>query len=226
MTLTGPWISPQVPGGGKVPLASLAAGDVYLLRVGDVVPADGRVVAGTAALDESRVTGEAMPQAKPRPHLGCTSAEPRLHLGRTSAAPRLHLPQAKRKGDSVLSGAIVSAGYLHVRAEAPVSGSFQARVASAVEEAKTTLSEMEELVGRFATWYTPTVLGLAVALGLYKGFQQFLVVVVAGCPCALLGAAPFVQGATLTLLAGRHRLLVKHATTLEALAGMQVIDQS
>ncbi|EOD12599.1 hypothetical protein EMIHUDRAFT_452141 [Emiliania huxleyi CCMP1516] len=182
----------EVPGGGKVPLASLAAGDVYLLRVGDVVPADGRVVAGTAALDESRVTGEAM-------------------------------PQAKRKGDSVLSGAIVSAGYLHVRAEAPVSGSFQARVASAVEEAKTTLSEMEELVGRFATWYTPTVLGLAVALGLYKGFQQFLVVVVAGCPCALLGAAPFVQGATLTLLAGRHRLLVKHARTLEALAVMQAI---
>ena len=204
-----------MPGGGKVPLASLAAGDVYLLRVGDVVPADGRVVAGTAALDESRVSGEAMPQAKPRPHLGCTSA-----------APRMHLPQAKRKGDSVLSGAIVSAGYLHVRAEAPVSGSFQARVASAVEEAKTTLSEMEELVGRFATWYTPTVLGLAVALGLYKGFQQFLVVVVAGCPCALLGAAPFVQGATLTLLAGRHRLLVKHARTLEALAVMQVIDQS
>ena len=62
------------------------------------------------------------------------------------------------------------------------------------------------------------MLGLAVALGCYKGLQQFLVVLVAGCPCALLGAAPFVQGATLTLLAGRHRLLVKHATTLESLA--------
>ena len=95
--------------------------------------------------------------------------------------------------------------------------------------------------------YTPIVLGLAGALGVYKGFDQLLVVIVAGCPCALLGAAPFVQAqrarpfggaivrdrtalctlrlvldparsvqaATLTLLAGRHRLLVKHATTLE-----------
>ena len=37
-----------------------------------------------------------------------------------------------------------------------------------MEEAKTTLSETEALVGRFATWYTPIVLGLAVVLGCYK----------------------------------------------------------
>ena len=92
-----------------------------------------------------------------------------------------------------------------------------------MEDAKNTLSETEALVGRFATWYTPIVLGLAVVLGCYKGVQQFLVVLVAGCPCALLGAAPFVQGATLTLLAKRHRLLVKHATTLESLATIKAI---
>ena len=107
-------------------------------------------------------------------------------------------------------------------------GRTQARVAVAVEDAKNTLSETEALVGRFATWYTPIVLGLAVVLGCYKGVQQFLVVLVAGCPCALLGAAPFVQGATLTLLAGRHRLLVKHASALEAPAppvGIVVVSQ-
>ena len=102
-------------------------------------------------------------------------------------------------------------------------GLVQARVATAVEDAKSTLSETEAVVGRFATWYTPIVLGLAVVLGCYKGVQQFLVVLVAGCPCALLGAAPFVQGATLTLLAKRHRLLVKHATTLESLATIRAI---
>ena len=37
-----------------------------------------------------------------------------------------------------------------------------------MEEAKTTLSETEALVGRFAAWYTPIVLGLAVVLGCYK----------------------------------------------------------
>ena len=185
-------LSVDVPGGGKVPLSDLAVGQVYLLRVGDVVPADGVVVDGTAALDEGRVTGEAM-------------------------------PQAKRTGERVLSGSVVSSGYLHVRTDTPVSASFQARMESAVEEAKGTVSEMEELVGKFAKWYTPIVLGLALALGCYKGFTQFLVVIVAGCPCALLGAAPFVQGATLTLLAQRHRLLVKHATVLEALAHIKTV---
>ena len=141
------------------------------------MPADGLVLKGAAALDESRVTGEAM-------------------------------PQHKRKGDRLHSGSLVSSGFLEVRTEAPVDHSFQARVTDAVTDARSTLSETEAMVGRFATWYTPTVLGLAVALGLYRGFDQFLVVVVAGCPCALLGAAPFVQGATLALLAGRHRFLV------------------
>ena len=47
----------------------------------------------TAAVDESRVTGEAM-------------------------------PQGKRTGDRVVSGAIVSSGYVHVKTEAAVAASF------------------------------------------------------------------------------------------------------
>ena len=101
-------LSVDVPGGGRVLLSDLAVGDVFMLRVGDVVPADGVVVAGTAAVDESRVTGEAM-------------------------------PQGKRTGDRVVSGAIVSSGYVHVKTEAAVA-SFQARPRR-VEDAKATLSE-------------------------------------------------------------------------------------
>ena len=88
-------LSVDVPGGGKVPLSELAVGDLYMLRVGDVVPADGTVAVGTATFDESRVTGEAM-------------------------------PQPKGTGERVVSGAVVSSGYVHVRTEAPVSSSFQA----------------------------------------------------------------------------------------------------
>ena len=182
----------DTPGGGKVALSDLKVGDMYVLRVGDVVPADGLVTSGNATLDESRVTGEA-------------------------------LPQTKRKGDKVSSGSLVAMGFVQVQAEVPVSASFQARVTDSVAEAKSTLSETEAIVSKFATWYTPTILVLAVALGIYKGFEQFLVVIVAGCPCALLGAAPFVQGATLSLLAGRHRLLVKRATTLESLARIRAV---
>ncbi|MEE7501947.1 hypothetical protein MMR14E_00330 [Methylobacterium mesophilicum] len=44
-----------------VPLAALAPGDRILVRVGDVVPVDGRVASGQAVLDRSSLTGEALP---------------------------------------------------------------------------------------------------------------------------------------------------------------------
>ncbi|SFT23104.1 ATPase, P-type (transporting), HAD superfamily, subfamily IC [Methylobacterium sp. yr668] len=45
----------------EVPLAALVPGDRILVRVGDVVPVDGRVAAGRAILDRSSLTGEALP---------------------------------------------------------------------------------------------------------------------------------------------------------------------
>jgi Cu2+-exporting ATPase len=47
-----------------VPLASLRAGDVVLVRPGSRVPADGAIVDGAAELDESMITGESRPVDK------------------------------------------------------------------------------------------------------------------------------------------------------------------
>ncbi|MDX1889504.1 heavy metal translocating P-type ATPase [Mycolicibacterium sp. 050158] len=53
------------PGGGEVVTtvspAELVVGDVAIVRPGGSVPADGRIVAGTAEIDESMVTGESRP---------------------------------------------------------------------------------------------------------------------------------------------------------------------
>jgi heavy metal translocating P-type ATPase len=45
----------------EVPIAALAPGDRILVRVGDVLPVDGRVAAGRAVLDQATLTGEAVP---------------------------------------------------------------------------------------------------------------------------------------------------------------------
>ena len=45
----------------EVPIAALLPGDRVLVRVGDVLPVDGRVAAGRAVLDRSSLTGEALP---------------------------------------------------------------------------------------------------------------------------------------------------------------------
>src|SRR5580693_1856553 len=48
----------------KVPLAALQVGDVFLVRPGARVPADGKVIEGTADVDESLITGESRPISK------------------------------------------------------------------------------------------------------------------------------------------------------------------
>jgi Cd2+/Zn2+-exporting ATPase len=182
----------DVPDGGTVLVSELRPNSVYILRAGDAVPADGVVRSGSASIDESRLTGEAM-------------------------------PEMKETGSKVFSGSVVAAGYLEVTAEKAASESFSARIADAVKDAQGSLSESEEIVGRFAKYYTPLVLVIASLVGFFQGFQRFLVVLVAGCPCALLGAAPFAHAASLAALASRHRLLLKRSSALEALARLRYV---
>jgi Cu2+-exporting ATPase len=57
----------RVTSGGSVelvPAGALRRGDVVLVRTGSRVPADGRIVEGSAALDESMITGESRPVTK------------------------------------------------------------------------------------------------------------------------------------------------------------------
>ncbi|WP_328475283.1 heavy metal translocating P-type ATPase [Actinoplanes sp. NBC_00393] len=54
----------RITGGGavaRVPVADLMVGDTVLVRSGGRVPADGRIIEGTAELDESMITGESRP---------------------------------------------------------------------------------------------------------------------------------------------------------------------
>jgi Cu+-exporting ATPase len=48
----------------EIPIDDLEPGDIFVVRPGERVPADGELVSGTSAIDESMITGESMPVAK------------------------------------------------------------------------------------------------------------------------------------------------------------------
>lgn len=63
-----PQIAHRIEGEAIVdlPVDDVAIGDLILVKPGEIVPVDGRVVAGVSAVDESSLTGEARPMEKSR----------------------------------------------------------------------------------------------------------------------------------------------------------------
>ncbi|HEY6563196.1 MAG TPA: HAD-IC family P-type ATPase, partial [Pirellulaceae bacterium] len=187
----------------EVAIDSLEVGDVILARAHERIAADSEVVAGRSFVDESLITGEA-------------------------------LPKAKHRGDAVYAGTMNLDGPLRLRVSVDPALGVVRRVAQLVESARSHPAEMERLVDRFAAWYTPAIIGIAILVAVVGPFMatwlgadgdsagplawlhRGLVVLVIACPCAFVIATP------LTVACGLHRAaqlgaIVKGAVFLERL---------
>lgn len=140
------------------------------------------------------------------------------------------VPREVVPGEQVLSGCINMSGLLTVRVEKEYEDSTVAKILDLVENASSKKANAENFITRFARYYTPAVVGIAVLLAvvpplvLGDPFSQWiyraLVFLVISCPCALVISIP------LTFFGGlgacsRHGVLVKGSNYLEALAKLE-----
>ncbi|WP_337661850.1 heavy metal translocating P-type ATPase [Actinoalloteichus sp. AHMU CJ021] len=180
-----------------VPLPELRVGDVVLVRSGGRVPADGTVVAGSAEVDESMVTGESQPVTREEgdPVVAGTVA--------TDSALRVHLTAV---GDQT-----TLAGIRRLVAEAQSSSS---RAQALADRAAAALFYFALVVGllTFAVW---SLLGETTS-----GVERTVTVLVIACPHALGLAIPLVVAIS-TSLAARAGILV---TSRLALERMRTVD--
>ncbi|AZH24317.1 heavy metal translocating P-type ATPase [Haloplanus aerogenes] len=142
------------------------------------------------------------------------------------------VPVDATEGDEVYAGSIVEEGYLEVETTAPAGESTLAKVIDLVEDAERDKSERERFIDRFADYYTPVVVGLAVAtavgppllLGapLETWFTRGLTLLVISCPCAFVISTPVsvVSGIT---SAARNGVLIKGGDRLEAMGEVDAI---
>ncbi len=145
----------------------------------------------------------------------------------TAAITGESLPRETKAGDKVLSGMINRDGALQCRTVSSFSDSTASRIIQLVEESSVKKGQTEKLISKFARYYTPIIIVLALALTflpplLGQGpvsmwLQRALVFLVASCPCALVISIP------LSFFAGigagsRRGILVKGSKSMEILA--------
>ncbi len=142
------------------------------------------------------------------------------------------MPVDKQTDSRVFGGSINLDGQLIVQIEKAYEDSSLAKVLHLVEEAQETKTPTELFINRFAKYYTPFILIVAVLVTLLPPLffggewidwlYQGLSVLIVGCPCALILSSPIaiVSGITRAARAG---ILIKGGIHLEQLGRIDTI---
>lgn len=141
------------------------------------------------------------------------------------------LPLDVKAGDRVVSGAVNISGVLTVRVESVYGESTVAKILDLVENAAERKARVENFITRFAHWYTPAVVGVALFLSVLppiflgnwgEWVGRALIFLVVSCPCALVISVPLsffggIGGAS------RRGILIKGAEYLEVLSRVHTV---
>ncbi|MCC6487455.1 MAG: heavy metal translocating P-type ATPase [Candidatus Hydrogenedentes bacterium] len=141
-------------------------------------------------------------------------------------------PVTKEPGDPVYAGTINDEGAFEFEATKEASDTTLARIIRMVEDAQSRRAESEQWVEKFARYYTPVMMLLAVGIAIlpplllggswYTWFYEALVILVIACPCALVISTPVSIVAGLSA-AARAGVLVKGGVYLEMPARVRAI---
>ena len=186
----------------KVDPDEVQIGDIIVIKPGERVPLDGKVIEGNSTVDTSALTGESV-------------------------------PREVEVGHEILSGCININGVITAEVTKEYGESTVSKILDLVENASSKKSQSEQFITKFARYYTPIVVIIAVFLATIPPLvidgatfsdwiYRALTFLVVSCPCALVVSIPLsffggIGGAS------RKGILVKGSNYLEALAEAEII---
>ena len=188
----GKWITPAA--------RDLVPGDVIRLRLGDIVPADARLLEGDPVeVDQSALTGES-------------------------------LPAERKPGEAVFSGSIIRQGEIGALVYATGSSTYFGKTAELVQEAQTVSHFQRAVlkIGTYLIILAVTLVAVIVAVSILRGdpvlttLQFALVLTVAAIPVAM----PTVLSVTMAVgarLLAKKQAIVSRLVAIEELAGVDVL---
>lgn len=184
----------------EVAAEDLLRGDRVLVRPGQRIPADGKVLEGASAVDQAAITGESMPVDK--------TVNDQVFAGTVNGEGLLTVEVSKLARDSSL------ARMVQLVAEAQTEKSPTQRFVSRFERVFVPLV----LLGVVALIVIPPLLGLPFS----ESFYRAMAVLVAASPCALAIATPSAVLAGVAR-AARGGVLIKGGVHLENLRTLSAI---
>jgi Cd2+/Zn2+-exporting ATPase len=141
------------------------------------------------------------------------------------------LPVSKTIGDEVFAGTINNEGYLEIQVTKWSDETVLAKIVTLVDEAQRVKSPTETFIDRFAKYYTPFIILLAIgvailpsilfALPFTESLYRALVLLVVSCPCALAISTPVAMVSGMTS-AAKNGVLIKGSSYIEALSQVKV----
>jgi Cd2+/Zn2+-exporting ATPase len=142
------------------------------------------------------------------------------------------LPVEKSAGDDVFAGTINGYGALDIRVTHLRQDTTLARIIALVELAQAQRAPSQAFVERFARYYTPAVIALAIGIAVVPPFlfghpfgtwfYRALVLLVISCPCALVISTP-VSVVSAIATAARRGVLIKGGAHLERIGSIRCI---
>ncbi len=186
------WINPAA--------RELVPGDVIRVRLGDIVPADARLLAGDPVeVDQSALTGES-------------------------------LPATRKTGEAVFSGSIIRQGEIDAMVYATGENTYFGRTAQLVQEAHTVSHFQRAVlkIGDYLIVLAVTLVVLILLVALFRGdkvlttLEFCLVLLVAAIPVAM----PTVLSVTMAVgarLLAKKQAIVTRLSAIEELAGVDVL---
>ena len=150
----------------------------------------------------------------------------------TKALTGESVPVEVKENDEVLSGSINESGKILIKVSKEYGESTVSKILDLVENASSKKSKSENFITKFAKYYTPTVVIIAVILAIVPPFifkdtsftewiYRALSFLVVSCPCALVISIPLsffggIGGAS------KMGILIKGSNYLEALASTEI----
>ena len=176
-------------------------GETIVIKPGEKIPLDGKIIEGKTTLDTKALTGES-------------------------------LPREVSEGDEVLSGCINLNGMIKIEVTKEFGESTVSKILDLVENASSKKSKSENFITKFAKYYTPIVVIIALILAIVPPLviqgttfsdwiYRALSFLVVSCPCALVISIPLsffggIGGAS------KRGILIKGSNYLEALSNTEI----